>query len=137
MTLTDAGPLVALINRREEKHAVCAATVQTLPRRPLLTTWPCFTEAMYLLGVAGGYAYQAGLWRMRTGGRLALHDLTPAETDRAAELMVKYRDTPMDLADASLVAVAETSNVRQVFTLDRHFRIYRLANGSVLEPIPG
>lgn len=51
--------------------------------------------------------------------------------------MEKYRDTPMDLADASLVAVAESRSLPRVFTLDRHFRIYRLANGSVLDVVPG
>ena len=49
--------------------------------------------------------------------------------------MAKYSDTPMDLADASLVATAETLGLRQVFTLDKDFYLYRLADGSVLEVI--
>lgn len=52
------------------------------------------------------------------------------------ELMEKYQDTPMDLADSSLVAIAESHSLSRVFTLDSDFRIYRLANGSVLEVIP-
>lgn len=51
--------------------------------------------------------------------------------------MEKYNDSPMDFGDASLVAVAETRGLRQVFTLDKHFWGYRLADGSTLEPIPG
>jgi predicted nucleic acid-binding protein len=42
----------------------------------------------------------------------------------------------MDLADASLVVVAESISLHRVFTLDSHFRIYRLADGSALELIP-
>jgi len=42
----------------------------------------------------------------------------------------------MDLADASLVAVAESRGFRRLFTIDGHFRIYRLADGSVVEVIP-
>jgi predicted nucleic acid-binding protein len=91
---------------------------------------------MYLLGEGGGYPYQAELWRLRTTGRLVLHDLTAAEINRMAALMEKYRDTPMDLADASLVVVAESRSLHRVFTLDSHFRIYRLADGSVLELVP-
>ncbi len=53
-----------------------------------------------------------------------------------AALMEKYRDTPMDLADASLVVVAESRSLRRLFTLDSDFRIYRLADGSVLEVVP-
>lgn len=102
----------------------------------MLTTWPCFTEAMYLLGEAGGYRYQAALWGLRASGRQLVHDLSPAEVERAAALMEKYGDVPMDLADASLVAVGESQSLRRVFTLDRHFHIYRLADRSALEPIP-
>ena len=43
----------------------------------------------------------------------------------------------MDLADASLVAAAESHRLRQVFTLDHHFQIYRMADGSALELVPG
>jgi predicted nucleic acid-binding protein len=52
-----------------------------------------------------------------------------------AVLMEKYHDTPMDLADASVVAVAESLTLRRVFTLDRDFYISRLADGTALEVI--
>ena len=136
MTLTDAGALVALLDIRDAYHAACAAAVRRLPTGPLLTTWICFTEAMYLLGAAGGYRYQAVLWDMRATGRLMLHSLTDEEADRMAGLMEKYQDTPMDLADASIVAVAESRSLRRVFTTDTDFYIYRLADGSALEVIP-
>ncbi|MCW3096295.1 MAG: domain protein like [Chthonomonadaceae bacterium] len=48
MTLTDASPLVALINAKDKNHARCLAVLPVLSA-PLLTTWPAFTEAMYLL----------------------------------------------------------------------------------------
>jgi predicted nucleic acid-binding protein len=35
------------------------------------------------------------------------------------ELMEKYRDLPMDLADAALVRVAEHDSMTRIFTLDR------------------
>lgn len=134
--LTDAGPLLAILDRGDTHHATCMAAARFLGRTPLLTTWPCFTEAMYLLGRTGGYRLQSGLWNLRSAGRLVVHDLTAAEIDRVASLMHTYQDTPMDLGDASLVAVAESGSHRQVFTLDRHFWTYRLADGSALEPIP-
>jgi len=51
-------------------------------------------------------------------------------------LMEQYRDAPMDLADASLVVAAETLGLRRVFTLDRHFYAYRLADGIALGIVP-
>jgi uncharacterized protein len=53
-----------------------------------------------------------------------------------AILMAQYRDTPMDLADASLVVVAEIRNLNRVFTTDSDFYVYRLADGSALDVIP-
>lgn len=102
----------------------------------LFTTWPCFTEAMYLLGAVGGYRFQIELWKFIEEQQLALHDLTAIEIARMRELMEKYQDTPMDLADASIVAVAESHSIRDVFSLDSDFRIYRLADGSNLNIIP-
>lgn len=133
MTLTDTGPLVALINRNDPNHPACAAATKRLPAGPLVTTWPCFTEAMYLLFRAGGYPAQAELWRWRTTGRLILHDLSAFEIERMTELMGTYRDRPMDLADASLVAAAEGLSMQRIFTIDSDFHIYQLADGSVLE----
>lgn len=50
--------------------------------------------------------------------------------------MRKYEDTPMDLADASLVATAETLGQRRIFTLDRHFYVYRMEDRASFEVIP-
>ena len=136
MTLTDTGALVALLDRDDQHHRACMATAQHLSGSTLLTTWPCFTESMYLLGQMGGHRYQATLWMLRATGRLSLHDLSTSEADRMKVLMEKYRDTPMDLADASLVVVAESRSLRRVFTTDGDFRIYRLGDGSALEMVP-
>jgi predicted nucleic acid-binding protein len=91
---------------------------------------------MYLVFRAGGYPAQAELWRWRSAGRLLLHDLSDTEIDQMALLMEKYRDRPMDLADASLVVTAGRLGQRQVFTLDSDFHIYRLVDGATLICIP-
>lgn len=53
-----------------------------------------------------------------------------------AALMSKYRDRPMDLADASLMAAAEHLGLHRVFSIDSDFRIYQLPDGSALELVP-
>ena len=107
MILTDTGPLIALVNKNDPNHRRCLDATKRLLAGPLVTTWPCFTEAMYLVFQAGGYPAQAELWRWRTAGRLVLHDLRGDEIERMVTLMDKYKDRPMDLAHASLVAAAE------------------------------
>jgi len=133
--LTDTGPLVALMDEGEPNHAACTAVVRGLPPAPLLTTWPCFTEAMYLLDGLGGYPLQGRLWQARSEGKLLLLDIARAEADRMDVLMRQYQNVPMDLADASLVAVAEARGFRRLFTMDSDFHIYRLADGAVLEVV--
>lgn len=136
MTLTDTGPLVALLDRGDPAHTTCVDALSRLRVGPLLTTWPCFTEAMYMLGRAGGHRRQMDLWSLVDAGRVQLRELDQPALGRTRDLMMQYRDTPMDLADASLVAVAEQLRVRRIFTLDGHFRVYRMPDGSVLEMIP-
>ena len=133
--LTDTGSLVGLLDKRDPNHAACSQAAKRLPPDPLLTTYPCFTEAMYMLGKVGGYSYQNSLWALRHSGKLRLRELTETEADRVDVLMKQYQNVPMDLADASLVAVAESRGYTRLFTIDSDFYIYRLADGSVLEVI--
>lgn len=121
--LVDAGPLVALIDRADPAHEACVDALRTL-RDPLLTAWPAFTEAMYLL--RGSWQAQKALWSRLETDALTLVSLDRGDASRMRELMEKFRDLPMDLAAAALVRVAERESLTRVFTLDRtHFSVYR------------
>lgn len=121
--LIDAGPLVALIDRSDPHHETCKATLPSLTD-PLASVWPVVTEAMYLL--AFSWRAQDGLWDLIASQTLVLLPLDHGDAPRMRDLMHKYRDLPMDLADAALVRVAERERLRLIFTLDRrHFSVYR------------
>lgn len=100
-------------------------------RVEMVTTWAAFTEAAYLVGRYGGWDTQNRLWHFVRRGQLSFAQVQ--EPARVAELMAKFRDLPMDLADATLVAVAEQDGHRRVFTLDSDFYMYRLADGRALK----
>jgi predicted nucleic acid-binding protein len=136
MILCDTGPLVAVLNRNDPQHERCAAVLQVLPAAPLVTTVPCFVEAMYLLRRVGGSEAQNRLWQMRREGKLFVHLHSDAELDRIEQLMRQYADVPMDFADASLVATAEHLELREIFTLDSHFYAYRWGTGEVFLVYP-
>lgn len=125
MTFVDAGPLFALIDANESDHARCRATLATL-QPPMPTSWAVYTEAMYLLGRSLGHSGQAKLWDFLTSGLVELIDLSPEAVERCRVLMAKYADLPMDLADATLVALAEERDDDEIFTLDDDFTVYRL-----------
>jgi uncharacterized protein len=122
--LVDAGPLVALVDADDQFHKRCVAALKVL-REPLATVWPPLTEAMYLLGDLR--KAQDAVWEMIARGVLQLLPLDAADVPRMRELMGKYADRPMDLADAALIRVAEREGTRKIFTVDREdFSVYRL-----------
>lgn len=135
MILTDAGPLIALLDRGDPDHASCVRALD-LVSLPLVTTWPAFTEAMYLLGASTGYGGQAALWELMESGRLEIVELTPESVGAAAASMKKYADRPMDLADATLVAAAEQLGDSRIFSIDSDFRFYRRKGGKAFTVIP-
>jgi predicted nucleic acid-binding protein len=135
MTLTDAGPLIAIIDADEPDHIACMESLDQISV-PLVTTWPTFTEAMYLLVRAGGIRAQRALWRLVQTDRLVIADLSPSVVNRCARLMDQYADRPMDLADATLVALAEEKGHRRIFTLDADFQNYRIRGRQRFETIP-
>lgn len=126
MILCDAGPLVAIVDEADENHGRCVAALRRMPPSRLVTTWPCLTEAMYLLGRRGGFLPQDELWSFVEHGPVVIDEPAGDEKDRMRGLMRQYHDLPMDLADASLVAAAERLAIRQIFTVDNHFRAYRI-----------
>jgi predicted nucleic acid-binding protein len=136
MTLVDAGPLIALIDRGQgDIHTRCKEALKDLSG-PLLTTWPCFTEAMYFLGELRGWSGQQALWRFVERAALLIHSPSEDEIKRMYLLMEQYKDVPMDLADASLVSIAEAKRLKRIFTLDTDFYVYRINGKDSFEVIP-
>jgi len=114
---------VALIHADDRHHVGCKETLNKI-REPLGTVWPAVTEAMYLLGFS--FKAQDALWCLLEGGAVKILPLESTDVPRMRELMRKYRDLPMDLADAALVRVAEREKVSRIFTIDRRdFELYR------------
>jgi predicted nucleic acid-binding protein len=121
--LVDTGPLVALLDRSDPYHLTCQETLSSL-EDSLVTVWPVVTEAMYML--RSYWQAQDALWEMIDTAAVEILVLGKNDVGRMRELMRKYRDLPMDLADAALVRVAERERLRRIFTLDRRdFQIYR------------
>jgi hypothetical protein len=117
--LVDAGPLIALFNRRDRWHRHALAFFGEF-HGALVTTWPVLTEAGHFIG-----RKTPDLLDLVDAGRIEIAEARGA-TGRMATLLRTYADLPMDLADATLVAVAEQSGLADVLTLDRHFHAYRI-----------
>lgn len=134
MILVDAGPLVALLHADDQHHRRCVAALKQI-RSPLATVWPAVTEAMYLLAFSA--EAQSALWERLAADTPRLLHLDRDDLPRLKELMWKYRDRPMDLAEAALVRVAERDGIDTVFTIDRaDFEVYRLPRRKRFRIVP-
>jgi uncharacterized protein len=133
MILIDTGPLVALFDPKDWQHDRCKDALRKI-REPLSTTVPVLTEAFHMLRPESPGSDRLREFIEKGGLQIWLFD-RPALT-RAFELMERYADHPMDLADASLVAAAESMGTRRVFTVDRNdFETYRVRRGHRTYPI--
>lgn len=132
--LLDTGPLVALLDRSEKNHDACMDAFRGFRGR-LLTTEPVLAEAVYLLGPAFPLQKPALEFILRGGAEIV--PLTQERLGRVIQLMEKYGDIPMDFADATLVALAEDTGIRHVFTLDRRgFTSYRIGSRKSFTIVP-
>lgn len=122
--LLDTGAFVALLDGSEKNHGRCVSFFREYKGR-VYTTEPVLTETTYLLGPSVT-AQRLCIDFIVNGGAT----LVPQSTEslsRCRALMEKYGDIPMDFADATLVALAEETDVDDVFTLDkRGFTAYRI-----------
>lgn len=125
----DAGPLVALIDPDTREHEWVRDRAMALPR-PLLTSEPVLTEAAFLLTRNGFDADE--LFALADAGIIAVGIEFNRERAALRSLMRKYHDTPMSLADATLVRLSELHRDGQVFTFDADFRIYRRHGNKVI-----
>lgn len=121
-TLLDTGAIVALLDRSERYHQQCVEVLSELTGS-LVTCEACIAEACYLLREVRS-APEAIVSNVANG----IFQIPLRLVDQAAtvgKLLRKYRDVPMDLADACLVDLADHLNRGRILTLDRDFEIYR------------
>lgn len=133
-TLVDTGPLVAILDRSDGQHTACVNAL-SLFRTPLVTTWPVLTEAAYLLRQRPDLVQR--LIRSTAEGFLRVEILTEIDAIAMAEIMDRYADQHFQLADVSLMHLADRDRIGTIFTLDRRdFGVFRTKHGNPLNLIP-
>ncbi|MBL7005867.1 MAG: PIN domain-containing protein [Spirochaetia bacterium] len=131
-TLIDAGPLIALFNSRDKYHKKILGFMKDY-RGILTTSWPVITEVSHLLDFNVQTQIDFLKW-VKLGG-VVPEAITVQDITRVISLSEKYSDIPMDLADATLVVLAERLHIKEIITIDSDYYIYRTVHKEMLENI--
>jgi len=132
--LLDTGAFVALIDRDEKAHDDCVSELERWTG-PIVTTEAVLTETLYLVGPQ--WRAQKNCIEFILRRAFQLIPLSVKSLARVAALMERYRNVPMDFADATLVALAEELETDRIFTLDRRgFSVYRMNQRKPFRIIP-
>lgn len=132
--LADTGPLVAMLSRADEHHLACAALARQI-KPPLLTSWPVITEAAWLLRARRTAVDR--LLELVQEGAVAILELDRGSAAGLRRILQRYRSLRPQLADATLVYLAERQAIDTIFTLDRRdFSVYRTTRGRSFRLVP-
>ena len=130
--LVDTGPLVAFLNKRDQYHGWVTSQLASM-QPPLLTCEAVLSEACFVLH--RGNSSPANLLELIERKLLLVPFRVEDESQAVKSLIMKYRNSPMSLADACLVRMAELIANSMVFTLDSDFKIYRKHRRQVIPTI--
>ncbi|HEV8237771.1 MAG TPA: PIN domain-containing protein [Thermoanaerobaculia bacterium] len=128
--VADSGAIYALYDAGDRHHRAVAEAFAAVPG-PVIVPMALLAEADFLLRRYLGIDAELDFLRSLEDGAFLLEPFTDADVSRVRELVERYRDLDIGVADAAVVATAERLNTRTILTVDkRHFRALRHRNGS-------
>ncbi|MBN2546357.1 MAG: PIN domain-containing protein [Spirochaetes bacterium] len=131
-SLIDAGPVIALFDKSDNCHHNIINFFKKSNYK-LYSTWPVITEVTYMLTFNINVQLDFLNWISKKA--IEIIDIDIKEIDKLIEMMKKYSDVPMDLADASLLYLAQEYKINKIITIDSDYYFYRTKNKKLLENI--
>jgi len=130
--IVDAGPLIALFDKDDKYHNSVIKFLKKFDGQ-LITSWPVITEVTHLLSFNVNVQIDFLEWLKREA--VTIINLENVHLERIIQLSKKYSDVPMDLADSSLIVIAELTNITDIITIDSDYYVYRTKNKKSLNNI--
>ncbi len=121
-TLIDSGPLIALFDGSDKHHLKVVEFLKTF-KGELITSWSVITEVSHMLDF--NLRVQIDFLKWVELGALMLYEISQNDITHIRAMMEKYSDIPMDLADASLMYIADRQSIKNIISIDSDFDIYR------------
>jgi len=122
ITLIDSGPLIALFDKGDKYHQKILDFFQTY-RGEFITTWAVVTEVTHMLDF--NLQVQLDFLRWLELEALTIYEIKQNDLSEIIPMMTKYTNVPMDLADSTLMFVAQKENIKDILSIDSDFDIYR------------
>lgn len=127
--IIDTGFFIALFNKKDQYHKPAIKLMNSISNRQWVSTWPVLTEVCYMLIRDQVFHAISGMLELYEKGGLMLFQMDTHHMIRMKQLMKKYQDLPIDLADASLILLAEDLGHGEIVSTDlRDFETYRFKN---------
>ena len=121
-TIIDSGPLIALFDRSDKYHNDVLNFMKEYKGK-LITSWAVITEVSHMLDF--NLQVQIDFLKWCEVGGIEVYNITQDEISNIRVMMEKYIDIPMDLADATLMYIANKENIKNIVSIDSDFDIYR------------
>lgn len=121
-TLIDSGVIIALFDRSDRFHLKAIEFLKSFEGE-LITSWAVLTEVSHMLDFNAQAQIDFLKW-VEIGG-LKIYDIPQDEITHIRAMIEKYADIPMDLADATLMYIANKENIKKIASIDSDFDIYR------------
>lgn len=136
--IVDASVLYALFDESEPAHGRTVDAIGgMLPSRQLVVSPLVVAELDYLVARKYGVSVELAVLRELGSGAWELPALNDTDLRAAADLIEKYRDLNIGVADASLVVLADRYRTTTIATLDRrHFDALRSLDGRAFDILP-
>ena len=132
--IIDTGAIIAIVDASELWHHACLDALASLPL-PLLTTEAILTELFHLIAARNLSVDKA--WRFVLSGAILVRPVADSDLSALQDLMARYKDRPMDFADATLVLLAARESLSVILTVDHDdFETYRIGGRKRFTVLP-
>ena len=121
-TIIDSGPLIALFDGSDKYHNDVLNFMKEYKGK-LITSWAVITEVSHMLDF--NLQVQIDFLKWCEVGGIEVYNITQDEISNIRIMMEKYIDIPMDLADGTLMYIANKENIKNIVSIDSDFDIYR------------
>lgn len=134
--IVDTSALIALFNERDPDHEAAQRAFADFHGTPIVSAY-VLTEVDYMISDRLGTPTELAVLRELTSGAWELTSLTEDEISTALDVIERYADQNIGLADAANVVLADRYNTRTIATLDhRHFDVVRPLRGGRFKIVP-